>query len=161
LRAAHHAYYWINGLRDAIVELSAALQHRSVDAVSKDIAHHLHAIYALPLADAQHKSTFFVDDMKCYTDYEPRSVREISLKDLAIGGFVSEQNATLSGWKFVIYENLVNQNLVKKSIQMGYQDFKHLLHFSGSEVVPLSLHFVMNKPGPVIIFLFLFIFYLI
>jgi hypothetical protein len=82
LRAAHHAYFWLLIWREALTELSAVLSHRSIEAVSKDIDHHTSASQ-LKMSPA-HFKTPFVDDMSCYTDYEPRSMTNVSLRKVAI-----------------------------------------------------------------------------
>jgi hypothetical protein len=52
------------------------------------------------------------------------------------------------GWKFVIYENLMDKSLVEKSKKMGYKDFKYLIYGSKNSGV-LSLRLSMKKEGPV------------
>jgi hypothetical protein len=95
MRASHFSYFWLSCLREAILDLSALLTHRALDAVMQDVDAHLKTIYDVPLGEPIQK-TIFVDEMKCYNDYEPRAVREASLKDIAIAGVVpNEKNGFL------------------------------------------------------------------
>jgi hypothetical protein len=73
-------------------ELSGLAAHRSLEAILKDVEHHQATLYP-PLHPAVHKSVM-LDDMKCYTDYEPRSVREVSLKDRVVAGLAADEAAT-------------------------------------------------------------------
>jgi hypothetical protein len=88
MRASHHAYFWLTILAEAITDLQGQLSHRVFDAVLKDIDHRLTKLHG-PLPPPRLKSDF-PDDAKCYTDYEPRYVREASLKDKVISGLASE-----------------------------------------------------------------------
>ena len=90
LRGAHHAYFWLMIFADAVADIKAQLSHRVLDAVTKDVEHRLSKLHA-PLGPARHASDF-PDNAKCYTDYEPRPVREASLKDHVISGLTSESN---------------------------------------------------------------------
>jgi hypothetical protein len=90
LRASHHAYFWLLIWHDALKEVSSLAIHRSMEAILKDVDHHLSTLYP-PMHSAVHKS-LMVDDMKCYTDYEPRSVREVSLKDRVVAGLAKEES---------------------------------------------------------------------
>jgi len=92
------------------------------------------------------------EDVKCYSDYEPRGIREASLKAAVLSGLASSAAAPASeGWKSIIYENLVHENLVKSAIKSGYKDFKHLLYAEGKESGPLSILIKPQKPGPIFI----------
>jgi hypothetical protein len=88
MRGAHHAYFWLLNFAEAIADLKTQLGHRVYDAVEKDVDHRLSKLHA-PLVPPRHQ-TDFPDDAKCYTDYEPRPVREASLKQRVIGGLASE-----------------------------------------------------------------------
>jgi hypothetical protein len=88
MRGAHHAYFWLLNLAEALADLRTQLSHRVFDAVEKDVDHRLTKLHA-PLPPARH-ATDFPDDAKCYTDYEPRPVREASLKGRVISGLASE-----------------------------------------------------------------------
>lgn len=162
LRASHHAYFWLLVWHDALKEVSTLAGHRSVEAILKDVDHHLSTLYP-PMHAAVHKS-LMTDDMKCYTDYEPRAVREVSLKDRVVAGLAKEEsetgkfylcNTTWSvlifsnlGWHFIIYENLVDKKLVENSQRNGYLDYKKLM-FGNAASGPLSLHLSVVKEGPV------------
>lgn len=88
MRAAHHAYFWLLIYSEALTDLKAQLSHRVLDAVEKDVEHRLTKLHA-PLPPRRLNSDF-PDDAKCYTDYEPRSIREASLKGKVISGLASE-----------------------------------------------------------------------
>ena len=92
MRASHHAYFWLANFAEAIADIKAQLSHRVLDAVTKDVEHRLSKLHA-PLGPARHASDF-PDNAKCYTDYEPRPVREASLKDHVISGLTSESKPT-------------------------------------------------------------------
>lgn len=146
LRGAHHAYFWLLIWKDAIKDIADVVGHRQLDAILKDVDHHLSKLET-PVNPPKHRSPF-PDDAKCFTDYEPRPVREASLKDTVVSGLLSEDsNAATAGWRFSIYENLVDKNLVKRSRTMGYHDFKQLMYGDKSSG-PLSLSLALEKEGP-------------
>ncbi len=89
LRGSHHAYFWLLIWYEALKEVTSLAVHRSLEAILKDVEHHQATLYP-PLHPAVHKSVM-LDDMKCYTDYEPRSVREVSLKNRVVGGLASDE----------------------------------------------------------------------
>jgi hypothetical protein len=85
LRASHHAYFWLLIWQEALQELMKNLaNNRNPDALLKDTSAHLDKLY-IPMKEAVNKLPF-LDDMKCYTNYEPRAVREVSLKDRVLTG---------------------------------------------------------------------------
>ena len=97
-----------------------------------------------PLPERIHKSPVS-EDVKCYSDYEPRGIREASLKAAVVSGLAAEQPR--GGWKSIIYENLVHENLVRSALKAGYKDFKHLLFAEGKDAGPLSVHIKPQKEG--------------
>lgn len=102
-----------------------------------------------PLPARIHKSPV-AENVKCYSDYEPRGIREASLKSAVVSGLAASATAT-TGWKSIIYENLVHENLVKSAVKMGYKDFKHLLYADGKQNGPLSIHIEPQKAGPMFV----------
>ena len=209
MRGAHHAYFWLLNLAEALSELKALASHRVLDAIEKDVDHRLNKLLT-PMGPALHKSKF-PDDAKCYTDYEPRAVREASLKEKIVAGLEADGKAgelllqysrmcvpysfttmaelilkivsvlrvyillkykcnytfscimnplitaphathslqyTHAGWTHMIYEDIVDHNLVLKSRKMEYLDFKYLLK-GDKDAGPLSFHLDLAKDGPV------------
>jgi hypothetical protein len=107
-------------------------------------------IYFLPNTLYPPKAAYdtkFVDDFTCNTDYEPRHVPEASLKAQVISG-LKEEGYKESGWKFIIYENLVDKVLVERSHQNGYLDFKYLI-YADDTTDDLHLKMSIKKDGPV------------
>jgi hypothetical protein len=154
LRASHHAYFWLLIYVDALEELKKLLEHRSPDAALKDVRHHADSLYRPMPAETKHRS-FFVDNMTCHTDYQPRSIQSASLKSLVLTGLASEEAVTSfdaagAGWHFIIYENIVDKALIQRSKEKGYLDFKYLMYASDN-AGPLSLKLDIERPGPVFI----------
>jgi hypothetical protein len=143
LRASHHSYWWLVCLKEAIDELISLGTHRPLEGMLKDVMKHI-ASFHRSLPKPIH-STVLVDNMQCHSDYEPRYVREASLKKIVVQGLASDSSS--NGWKSSIYEDLVHENLVKQSVKMGYKDFKHLLWAEGNSG-PLSLLIDVSKSGP-------------
>jgi len=83
--------------------------------------------------------------MKCFSDYEPRYLRESSLSGRVVAGLAKNSNE--KGWKNTIYEDLVHENLVKQSIKFGYRDFKHLI-WGESSSGPISFLLNIDNEGP-------------
>ena len=54
----------------------------------------------------------------------------------------------LTGWTFIIYEDMVDHALVEKSLKMEYHDFKYLMK-GDQESGPLSIALDIGKEGPV------------
>ena len=123
------------------------LEHRAPDAILKDVQHHLENNYA-PAGEAVHKLDF-LDGMKCLTDYEPRAVREVSLKSHVVAGLAKDEKDP-SGWLSIIYEDMVDHNLVKRSLEHEYKDFKWLLHGKDNSG-PLSIKVTNERAGPMYI----------
>ena len=143
LRAAHHSYFWLLCLKDAIVELSHMIKQRPLDQVAKEVSRHVISHHR-PVTSVIHK-TRVVDNMKCFSDYEPRYLRESSLRQRVLAGLAKNSNE--KGWKNIIYEDLVHENLVKQSIKFGYRDFKHLL-WGEAESGPISFLLNIEVSGP-------------
>lgn len=97
------------------------------------------------MSEAAHKMDF-LDGMHCLTDYEPRAVREVSLKDHVVAGLAKDDKAK-EGWLSIIYEDMVDPNLVLRSKEHGYQDFKWLLH-GKDNAGPLSIKVKNERAGP-------------
>jgi len=149
MRGAHHAYFWLLNYAEAVVELKALLSHRVLDAVEKDVVHRLNKLVA-PMGPARHPSEF-PDEAQCFTDYEPRPVREASLKAKVLSGLEVEAAAGVearAGWKHMIYEDIVDHNLVLRSLKMEYHDFKYLIQGDKSSG-PLSIALDLPKDSPV------------
>jgi hypothetical protein len=144
VRAAHHSYIWLNIFKDALEEVLRS--KRALDAQLKDVQHHLDHNYK-PYPPKAAYDTKFVDDFTCNTDYEPRHVPEASLKAQVISG-LKEEGYKESGWKFIIYENLVDKVLVERSHQNGYLDFKYLI-YADDTTDDLHLKMSIKKDGPV------------
>lgn len=53
----------------------------------------------------------------------------------------------------MIYEDIVDHNLVLRSQKMEYLDFKHLMH-GNKDAGPLSIALTLNKDSPVSIVLY-------
>jgi hypothetical protein len=151
--------------------------------VKNEVRARLYGHYYSPAQAVRRKrlihNTSVIDDVQCFSDYEPRSMDNSSLSDRIISGATATPTATGStnthtntntndpksnthtttthttdtkdnGWKHVIYENLVDEKLIAKSRRMGYKDFKYLL-YAEPDAQPLSLHIPVKKTGPVFI----------
>ena len=90
VRAAHHAYFWLQIYREAVQEI--LWSKRALSALHKDVQHHLDHNYK-PMSEKAASVTPFVDNVTCYTDYEPRAVREASLKDMVISGLAADKSS--------------------------------------------------------------------
>eukprot|EP01039_Chlorochromonas_danica_P002031 gene2031-2214_t len=147
LRASHHAYFWLRILELAVDDLHRLASNRALDAIIKDVNHHLAPFHSssLPLP-LNHQN--FPDNTTCYTNYEPRAIREASLKGKVLNGLVEEEHQT--GWKYIIYEDLVDKGLVKKSHNQGYINYKWLLYSKDNDH-PLSLALDISRSGPVFV----------
>lgn len=146
MRAAHFSYFWLQSFNDALSKLSTILLTRSVEAAHHDVLNKLNSFYH-PLTEADIPSPF-QDNTTCYTDYEPREIRESSLKKIVISGLKSESGEG-KGWGYSIYEDLVDKKIVEKAKSQGYLDFKYLL-WGNKESGPLSLGFTTSRPGKVL-----------
>lgn len=146
LRASQMSYFWLKIFELAVKELHDLASHRQLDAIKQDVDHHLAAMH--PAMPAPLSAFAFPDNAVCYTDYEPRSVREVSLRDKAVEGLIKDDApAGTTGWKALIYEDIVDKNLVKRSHENGYLDYKWLM-YSKDNTAPLSLKVHMDKAGP-------------
>lgn len=91
LRAAHHAYFWLLILAQAIDDLLSNIAHnRAIDGMMKDLHHHIeHNSKDISTYRTMNPSVL-PDNMKCLTDYEPRSIRDVSLKSNVLAGLVAD-----------------------------------------------------------------------
>lgn len=149
LRASHHSYFWLVILKESIEDLTRLLsinKERAVDALVKDVEQKLSHIQK-PIPMAHHYSQWQLG-MKCYTDYEPHHSEGFSLKQRVTSGLLSDAApADEKGWKAIIYEDLVDKELVKRSKARMYKDYKHLIYGdknSGSLVIKVNI----EKKGP-------------
>jgi len=155
LRAAHHAYFWLQIYLAALQDLRMLLTRRSISAALLDVEKHLKHLYK-PMSEPKHQ-TAFADNMTCHTDYQPRSIQSASLKDLVIFGLKDtnaanpESTSSGGGWEFIIYEDIVDKNLVRRSRRMVYQDYKYLMYTASENAGPLSLRLKIEQSGPVFI----------
>jgi len=79
-------------------------------------------------------------------------MRESSLKNHVLSGLaLTAADKTAEGWKTVIYENLVHENLVKSAMKMEYKDFKHLLYAEGKAAGRLDILIEPQKAGPMFV----------
>lgn len=146
LRGSHHAYFWLGIWRMALQDLRDLAAHRALEAIAADVEHHLTANYP-PMPPALSQTSPFIDNTTCFTDYEPRAMRDSSLKAKVRGGLVDGPG---EGWRYGIYEDLVDANLVKQSHAHGYLDFKYML-YSKDNRQALSLTMDMPRAGPVFV----------
>lgn len=151
LRAAHHAYFWLQIYLAALQDLRTLLTRRSPSAALLDVEKHMKHLYK-PMGEPKHQ-TAFADNMTCHTDYQPRSIQSASLKDLVLSGLKNKNGNEegTGGWEYIIYEDIVDKNLVQRSRRMGYKDFKYLMYTANDDAGPLSLRLHIEQPGPVFI----------
>eukprot|EP01036_Dinobryon_divergens_P032594 gene32594-42214_t len=109
LRASHHAYFWLLILRDAHHKTKADITLRTKSLMDQFYSIRpsfseqpnpasdtsLSAAHSgkrdLPLSEIKPKfNSPFVDGIQCYTDYEPRSIRNASLSNVLVSvtGFI-------------------------------------------------------------------------
>lgn len=90
VRAAHHAYFWLLILRDALQEILKHPSDHTLDSFHRHSQQQLKSLHKRMPKDPI-APTPFGDNATCYTDYEPRVNREDSLKALAISGLASDE----------------------------------------------------------------------
>eukprot|EP01038_Epipyxis_sp_PR26KG_P009356 gene9356-12606_t len=93
LRAAHHAYFWLNAYREAIIDLANLLNHKQFHIVENEVNQYLNKTYSVHVEqiDKVYPTKYFIDGMKCYTDYEPKTEKiNTSLKEIVISGYIDE-----------------------------------------------------------------------
>ena len=66
------------------------VSHRQLDAIQKDIDLHIDKLHE-PVNPPKYPHVPFPDRARCFTDYEPRMVRDASLRSLAIQGVAAGQ----------------------------------------------------------------------
>jgi hypothetical protein len=154
LRASQMSYVWLHIWKDAVTEMLSLATHRPIDGIQKDNMRHLETAFGRVRETPLH-ATDLPDNAICYTDYEPRTLyNESSLRLKVLSGLRPGCNAkykktdkiTETGWRCIIYENLVHENIVKHSVKMGYKDYKYLMY--GNKVSgPLSIQMAQQKEG--------------
>lgn len=150
-RASHYSYVWLSIWLDTLNYLKKSLTSTPIASspslLLNEAELRLRAEYNRGLPESVQK-TKFPDRAFCLTNYEPREKRESSLKDAVISGLMTEGDE--KGWKFDIYENIVNEDLVKKSKKNGYLDYKYLLYApKGKDSGSLSVLISNTAHGPV------------
>jgi len=172
MRAAHHGYFWLIVLREAIGEILRALSHKSKSDVTQrtsDLINHFYNTKptfsasntapdltytlnsstnthlptnkrVLPLGSIKPKfNSPFVDDIQCFTDYEPRSVRDNSLSHVIV---------SIGGWKRAIHNDLEDPQATITKKNRGFQDYMHIF-YGNKDSGSLSMLATLAKPGPI------------
>ena len=76
-----------------------------------------------------------VDRIQCYTDYEPHVERKYSLSNIILTNPSSKQ------WNHTIYEYMMRSDIIVKSNEKGYLDYKYLYYGnSNSNVLSFKIH---------------------
>lgn len=123
LRAAHHSFFWLLILRDAVVDLQDKISKKMIREVMLEVIHkridseHKH----LP-TKALHK-TEYSDDMQCFTTFQPRYDDTYALEKLVI----PPPQPSKQGFQFLIYEELEKSAIIPMARSRGYLDFKYML----------------------------------
>eukprot|EP01041_Mallomonas_annulata_P009611 gene9611-19976_t len=93
----HHSYFWLSAWRDSIADIlrSSSKESSSTENMMHDTTRHIESIikaHPMPIQPV-HKSNIS-DNIRCYTDYEPRTMRENSLTSLVISGLMRHEGDT-------------------------------------------------------------------
>jgi hypothetical protein len=72
-----------------VLELLSLATHRPLAGIVNDVARRIGSVHRDPVGAPLHASPV-ADGMQCFSDYEPRSVAEASLKKLVISGLAPD-----------------------------------------------------------------------
>jgi hypothetical protein len=107
--------------------------------------------------------TEIVDDVQCFTDFEPRALPGTSLSDLVVSGLSGKadrsqgekRSGSGTGWESIVFETLMDPDGVRSAKLKGYQDWKNILYgnnASGTLTIEVSVKksgkiFLCESPG--------------
>ena len=139
LRAAHHSFFWLVALSNAITSLLND-QPKNIENMSEKDEKTVDEIdLPLPLVVSN-----ISDNIQCFTNYEPRTERQNSLHAIIVGGraiqdFTIDLTSTRRhsdkgtstdsiGWHTELYEALVAKKNIPMISKMGHLDFKVVMY---------------------------------
>ena len=150
LRAAHYSYFWLQCLRDAIVEMSRNLTAgQSPESLAAQVKKHQETQAKHSPPAALYPEAGFTDQMQCLTTFEPKWDRDADLLKYVVGGLANSSSSSSSAaapWTKNIFEMLTDPKIISKAKERGYLDFKHML-YGDKNSLPLSLRFTIGKKG--------------
>lgn len=141
LRAAHYSYFWLLIYKEAIVSVQKLLAEGGTlkSVYDKVLKHQKHEHKYIPPA-AMYPSEFS-DNMQCHTMFEPRADPD---SDLALS--VITNGDTRPTFKKIIFEELMQPDIIVNAKLKGYKDFKYTL-YGNNESSPLSFFINVAKTG--------------
>lgn len=145
LRAAHYSFFWLAAFKDAAQSILKDMEEKKtvedqLAVTDRHISHeHLHT---------QHTAVFpsnFSDDMSCLTTFKP--IRDAK-RDLS--GYLIDNSADGAPFRSIVFEELLDRNIISKAKAQGYQDFKYIV-YGNSSSKPLSIKLSVKVPGTVFV----------
>ena len=140
LRAAHHSFYWLIILKEALINIQNKLLNDKIDLNQQLLEIDLHIekeINHVPSAPMY--ESYYSNNMQCYTTFEPRFWDKGDLRSYVISSGDNKQK-----WSDKIIESIQQQNIIDKAKKTGYTDFKYML-YGNKENTPLSLKITIEK----------------
>lgn len=154
LRAAHYSFVWLQVWRSAMTEIRVNLQ-REVTSSS--------AIVSMPLLEKMSREvnkemslylgntlpprlweSSIPDQARCFTSFSPRALVGMSLESLISSGLEGpESGPDLPGWRFEVFEALMDADYLMLSKRRGYLDMKIAVYgndLSGAITLEFKLH---------------------
>ena len=143
LRAAHHSFYWLIILKEAIAHIKQQIiSGTSMRAQLASIDHHIDKEKKHVPVKALYPS-MYSDNMKCFTSFEPRG-----WDDGDIHKYVISSNDGKEVWKEDIFEDFMDKSIVLKAKGIGYLDYKHMLHGNNENTaLSIKINIVSDKQG--------------
>lgn len=142
LRADHHSFFWLAAWRDAITALRREATSSKAALLGQIQQSSLPLQLPKPLV-----SSNLSDHIQCFTNYEPRTERDMSIHSLVVAGRApidlsldlksskrhSENKNNIAdsssiGWRTEIYEALASKKIIPMANKAGYLDYKVVMY---------------------------------
>ncbi len=141
LRAAHHAFFWLHILKDAIKGIKDHMKAgKAIQTLYKEIELHIRKEAKHAPTAAMYPSDYYSDNMRCITTFEPRPWAPGDLRQ-----YIVASGDGKPAWTEHIFEELTDPKIIAKAKQTGYTDFKKILH-GNVQNTALSIKITITGP---------------
>ena len=154
LRAAHYSFVWLHVWRNAMVDIRMSLKRESslsspfismplLEKMSHEAIKEM-SPYLSNKLPARLWESAIPDQARCFTSFSPRALVGMSLESLISSGLEGpDSGPDLPGWRFEVFEALMDADYLKVSKRRGYLDTKTAVFgndLSGAITLELNLH---------------------
>ena len=146
LRAHHHAYVWLTAWREAVMNINNMKDKESVQGILSSVEAKLTAMKVpatLP-PRISHSDGDILDNVQCFTQFEPHADRTMALSDIVVSGLST--GSVSRGWALGDMDEHADMDMFSKRAIKGYLDRRAMIQGNKSSGA-LSLKIDVKKAG--------------